>query len=467
MVVFGHLQHRDLRFGLKKLDLQTQILEVFEALKANDPNIFLLERMESSGKLIEYSFLGFNPILIIEVWEEFTRIYDSGSIEELEGNPFIILREIVKPSQRLTHKLRFVGGLAGYVSFEAAYLWDDLEVRSKPGDGFPLMRLALFTDSLVYDHLNHTYYYCFVGENRLPEILKKFKDWNGEPMTFTYKKPQSNLTKDKFIEMTLKGKQYIQNGEVFQVVLSRRLMFESRGDLLPFYKELRKLNPSPYMYYIKFGEEELVGASPETLVRVEHDVVTTFPIAGTRPRANNPDKEKETDLELLRDEKELAEHMMLVDLARNDLGKVAFPGTVKVTKLKELTKYSHVKHLVSCVEAKLKPGKDMYDAFKAVFPAGTVSGAPKPRAIEIINELEPVKRGPYAGSVGYFSYNGYCDFAITIRTLIRLRELTLIQAGAGIVWDSDPEKEWLETAHKMEALIEALKRGGARESLNT
>lgn len=272
----------------------------------------------------------------------------------------------------------------------------------------------------------------------------------------TYSGPRSNLSKDEFMKIVEAGKDYIEAGEIFQVVLSRRLEFTGRGDLLPFYKALREMNPSPYMYYVRLMDEELVGSSPEMLIRVQGNTAVTFPIAGTRPRMRDPEEEARSDEELMRDEKERAEHVMLVDLARNDLGVVAEPGSVKVAELMKLVKYSHVKHLVSRVEARLRPGMDMYHAFKSVFPAGTVSGAPKPRAMEIINELEPVDRGAYSGAVGYFSYSGCCDFAITIRTLVRRGDHASIQAGAGIVWDSVPEREWMETQHKMMALLKAL-----------
>ncbi|MCD6591534.1 MAG: anthranilate synthase component I family protein, partial [Thaumarchaeota archaeon] len=285
-------------------------------------------------------------------------------------------------------------------------------------------------------------------------------DSNMDCGRISYSDPRSNMDESSFIEIVEAGKEHIGRGDVFQVVLSRRLEFEISGDLLPFYIELRRLNPSPYMYYLKLGDDEIVGSSPEMLVRVEGDRAITFPIAGTRPREPDPIHEARSDRELLMNEKERAEHVMLVDLARNDLGKIAEYGSVEVKEFMKLVKYSHVKHLVSRVEARLRSQYDMFDAFKAVFPAGTVSGAPKPRAMEIIEELEPVRRGPYAGAVGYFSLNGCCDFAITIRTLVRRRGWAAVQAGAGIVWDSIPEREWLETQHKMMALLKALEEAG-------
>jgi len=244
------------------------------------------------------------------------------------------------------------------------------------------------------------------------------------------------------------------------VVISRRIELEVTGDLLGFYSNLRRINPSPYMYLMRLGDVEIAGSSPEMLVRVEGRRLTTFPIAETRRREPDPEREAESDIQLLSDEKELAEHVMLVDLARNDIGKVSVPGSVNVAELMKLVKYSHVKHLVSRVEGTLRADCGPLDAFVSVFPAGTVTGAPKLRAMEIIDELEPFARGPYAGAVGYFSFNGCADFAIAIRTLFRKGDEAFVQAGAGVVWDSVPEREYLETEAKLMALLEAA--GGVR-----
>jgi len=245
-------------------------------------------------------------------------------------------------------------------------------------------------------------------------------------------------------------------GDIFQVVLSKRFEFDVSGDLGVFYRSLSRINPSPYMYFLKLGERQIVGSSPEMLVRVENRVVETFPIAGTRPRVSDPKKNAELRRELLADPKEMAEHVMLVDLARNDMGKVAKYGSVRLPELFTVQQFSHVQHIVSHVVGDLRPEHDAFDALRAIFPAGTVSGAPKPRAMEIIEELEAVRRGPYAGAVGYFSFNGNADFAITIRTLIANGRNGSIQAGAGIVADSSPENEWFESEAKGAALIRAL-----------
>mgnify|MGYP000597074118 CR=1 FL=1 len=464
--VFGSEYHAERRLRLIRLDIGLAPLQVFEAIRAVWRDAFLLESLTGPKRLAEYSFIGFDPKLIIECYEGFSRIHEHGSVGEVEGDPLDLLRSLARPITGISSSPRLIGGLVGYVSYEASFLWEDIQMREKPGSIFPLMKFGLFEDALVYDHeRQQIYYYCScAGDDRLDEVRKVLKG-AGPPSVnhgLRYTSLRSNISMDEFVSIVEAGKKYIERGDIFQVVLSRRLEFEIEGDLFPFYLRLRDLNPSPYMYYLRLGDDEIVGASPEMLVRVEGGRVETFPIAGTRPRMNDPRLEEESDHELLSDEKERAEHVMLVDLARNDLAKIAEPGSVEVKDFMTLVKYSHVKHIVSRVKARLRGGATMYDAFKAVFPAGTVSGAPKPRAMEVIEELEPVRRGPYAGAVGYFSLNGCCDFAITIRTLIRRSRLAYIQAGAGIVWDSIPEREWGETQHKMMALVRALEEAGER-----
>ena len=271
-----------------------------------------------------------------------------------------------------------------------------------------------------------------------------------------------NISKDQFERAVKTAKDYVTAGDVFQVVLSKRYDFQIKGNLIGFYRNLRKINPSPYMYFLKFGAHQIVGSSPEMLVRVENRTVETFPIAGTRPHVKNPEENKRLTKELLADPKERAEHVMLVDLGRNDIGKVSKFGSVYLPEFMKVHQFSHVQHIVSRVVGDLRNECDSYDALRSVFPAGTVSGAPKVRAMEIIEELEPTKRGPYAGAVGYFSYNGNADFAITIRTLVSNEDKAYIQVGAGIVADSDAEKEWYETEHKARALIKALEESGRK-----
>ena len=265
-----------------------------------------------------------------------------------------------------------------------------------------------------------------------------------------------NIEGDRYNRMIEKAKEYIYSGDVIQVVLSKRFSTSFKGSFERFYLNLRRINPSPYMFFIKMGKRFIIGSSPETLIKARNGIVETCPIAGTRPVTGDPEKDLLLKNDLINDPKEIAEHVMLLDLARNDIGMVSEYGSVKVTELMKVYRYSHVQHIVSKVAGKLKRGLDCFDAFKATFPAGTVSGAPKVRAMEIIDELEGFRRGPYAGAVGYFSYNGNMDFAIAIRTLFAKDNRFHIQVGSGIVADSTPEGEWLETEFKAKALIKAL-----------
>jgi anthranilate synthase component 1 len=323
--------------------------------------------------------------------------------------------------------------------------------------------MGIFDDGIVFDHRQRRAYYYYYEESRLPQIqdiLKTGSDF--ESPSFT--EPSVNTSQESYERAVLKTKEYIAQGDIFQAVISKRFDFRFTGDLIDFYNALRRINPSPYMYFYKSGTKQIIGSSPEMLARVENRVVETFPIAGTRPVSEDKVRNRQLARELLADPKERAEHVMLVDLARNDVGKISKFGSVRVPEFMKVKRYSHVQHIVSHVVADLKEDCDSYDALKAVFPAGTVSGAPKVRAMEIIEELEPTKRGPYAGALGYFSYNGNSDFAITIRTLFAHLNRAYIQAGAGIVADSIPEREWFETEQKAGALIKALKTGGGNRN---
>jgi anthranilate synthase component 1 len=357
---------------------------------------------------------------------------------------------------------RFVGGAVGYIGYDAVRYWEKLPKTAVDDQKFPDVKVGIFDDGIIYDHRNRQAFYYYLHENRLDEINKRLKEeQNTEQLT--HKQLRVNTSKERFEKAVEKAKEYVTAGDIFQVVLSKRFDFQLKGNLVGFYRNLRKINPSPYMYFLKSGEHQIVGSSPEMLVRVEKRTVETFPIAGTRPHVKDPQENKRLTEELLADPKERAEHVMLVDLGRNDIGKVSKFGSVHLPEFMQVHQYSHVQHIVSRVVGDLKDDCDAYDALRAVFPAGTVSGAPKVRAMEIIEELEPTARGPYAGAVGYFSYNGNADFAITIRTLVANGENAHIQVGAGIVADSDPEKEWFETEHKARALIKALEISGSQK----
>ncbi len=446
----------------KKIPFTLQPIELFSQLYRLHDTAYLLESLEGPQKLAQYSFIGFDPRLMVSVKDGlvFVRNERTGREETQEvTEPLSAIRQILRNHSVEENSFRLVGGAVGYVSYDSVRYWERLPKETIDDIGFPDVQVGVFDDGVVFDHKHHSAYYYFLGEDRYAEVVNlKVEASEVEPLSF--QKPTINFTKERFENAVDKAKEYVRQGDIFQVVLSKRYDFQVRGDLIGFYSSLREINPSPYMYFFKAGNRQIVGSSPEMLVRVENRKVETFPIAGTRPIAENFAENQRLGQELLADPKERAEHVMLVDLARNDVGKVAKYGSVSVPEFMQVQKYSHVQHIVSRVVGNLRESLESYDALKAVFPAGTVSGAPKPRAMEIIEELEPVRRGPYAGAVGYFSYNGNADFAITIRTLFADGDKAHIQAGAGIVADSVPEREWFETEQKAQALMKALQAAG-------
>jgi anthranilate synthase component 1 len=363
--------------------------------------------------------------------------------------PFTELKKLLGKSDDQSY--RYLGGAVGVVNYDAIRLVENIQdAHNSPQ---PLMEFGIYDDGILYDNIHKKLFYFYHDENRFDRLKiseDEFEEFYSSDVT-------PNMNEEKFSNIVNKAKKYIHDGDIFQVVLSRKFAFESSGDSLTLYKTLRKLNPSPYMYHLKQGKKTIIGASPEMLVRITGDKVETFPIAGTRKITDDEEKNKRLSEELIHDEKELAEHTMLVDLGRNDIGRVCKFGTVHPESLMQIKRFSHVQHIVSHVVGNLAPENDMFDAFQAVFPAGTVSGAPKVRAMEIIDELETESRGPYAGAVGYFSYNGCCDFAIAIRSIFIDDKKGFVQSGAGIVSDSVAENEFKETEHKAGAMLQALK----------
>ena len=350
---------------------------------------------------------------------------------------------------------RYSGGLVGYASYDLVRSFEEIPRSGQKRSGFPDAEFGLFEDGIVFDHISGRSYYFCRDENRIDRV-KSFLNESVPDSQVIFGEPKSNISQKDFCSRVDRAKQYIQSGDIFQVVLSRKYKIPFKGSVLRFYRALRKINPSPYMYYLKFGDREVVGSSPEMLARKTRRTVETFPIAGTRPSTSDPARNRALAAELLQDEKERAEHAMLVDLARNDLGRVCDYGTVHVPEFMRIQTYSHVQHIVSRVTGCLRPDSTSMDLFKAVFPAGTVTGAPKVRAMQIIEELEVGARGPYAGAVGYFSNNGNADFAITIRTLFAQHGYCYLQSGAGIVADSVPDREWIESERKTAALFTAM-----------
>ncbi len=434
------------------LDPQLDPYELFAASRDAHPHAFLLESLTGPERLREYTFVGFDP--------EMTIAYRGGVLRTnwdtvKTDRPFEVLRHILEERATPDVPGPFVGGLVGYVSFEFVRHLDTVPVHlSSP---FPEFEFGLYLDGVVVDHVRHRAEYFTHGASRVDDLPTA----NGSDHAFRAGPATPESRPEEFLAAVETARSHIREGEAFQIVLSRRERGSLSGDPLAFYEALRRINPSPYMYYLDFGERRVIGASPEMLLRVQGRTATTFPIAGTRPMGSTPEETERLARELVSDEKERAEHTMLVDLARNDLGKVCAFGTVRVPQYMGVERYSHVQHMVSRVEGRLAEGQDALDAFAAVFPAGTVSGAPKPRAIELIHELESAPRGPYAGVVGYLSLNGNLDTAITIRTLFADGPTYYLQAGAGIVADSDPVSELRETEQKLGGLKAALQEAAA------
>ncbi len=499
-------------------DLETPVSAFLKV--AQGPYAFLLESVEGGERLARYSFIGTDPFLVVELENGEARLRSTGVRDTLAasvlasfggadyyGHPAHEQRVPFDDPLRFLERLlrryrtvhlpgmpRFLGGAVGYLSYEAIrYFEPRVPVAPRDTLGMP-EAIFLFVDSmLVFDHLertiavvSHVHRQAGVPLERAygeaVERIEQLVDRLAAPPTLPVgsgpvdpetveQRLTPHLDAATYAAMVERAKEYIGAGDIIQVVLSQRQEVETGAHPFTIYRALRRVNPSPYMYYVRFGEDALIGASPEMLVRVDERVLSTHPIAGTRRRGRTPEEDGALAEELLADEKERAEHIMLVDLARNDIGRVAAAGTVRVPRLMAVERFSHVMHLVSEVTGVLRDDLSALDALRSCFPAGTVSGAPKIRAMEIIAELEPEQRGPYAGAVGYVDFSGNLDTAITLRTIVMRGQRAYLQAGAGIVADSVPEREHQECHHKMRALVRAIEhaeflereqRGGRR-----
>ena len=439
---------------------------------------FLLDSVEGGEHIARYSFLGVAPRAIFRAYGRRVEIEDAaGDVEVHEDvEPLSILKAHMAryrpvPDPELP---RFFGGAVGYIGYDAVAQFEKVPLCERGGLDWPDMLFGITDSIIIFDHVRHSMKVvanAFVegdagaAYDRAVEQIEQMSahlstavplyvlDARDEPAPIAY---QSNTDADRFRIAVERAKEYIRAGDVIQVVLSQRFEVESSGEPLDVYRALRSVNPSPYMFCLDFGEYAVVGSSPEIHVRCEDERVEVRPIAGTRPRASDPVRDEELENELLADPKERAEHIMLVDLGRNDLGRVCEYGSVKTPELMVIERYSHVMHIVSDVVGKLAKGCDAYDVLRATFPAGTVSGAPKVRAMEIIAELEEARRGAYAGAVAYIGFSGNLDSCITIRTVLMEKEKSYVQAGAGIVADSNPQKEYEETQNKARGMIKAL-----------
>ena len=465
MVVFGASSYiNENVFHIRKLDTcGTNLFQLFSNIYQIYDKVFILESLLGPKELAEMSIIGFDPEFIVSCNSRKFRVYDRQNkiIQEFGvKEPLSELRKILPKVN--VNRFRYVGGAVGYISYDAIRFWERLHLQGKRNgkSHFPLLEFGIYTDGVLYNHVQNQAYYFYIGNSSRQEIIEQIatKNNNHKTRTFFYSIPKTNMSNSNFRRIVNKAKKYIYDGDIFQVVLSKKLKFNIKGDPLSVYKCLREVNPSPYMYLLKIGNRCVIGSSPEMLLRVTRRYVETFPIAGTRPIVDDEKMNMEYRKDLLKDEKEIAEHTMLVDLSRNDLGRICKYGTVKVRDIMTVKRFSHVQHIVSHVSGYLRNNYDSYDAIKAVFPAGTVSGAPKVRAMQIIDELEPDLRGLYAGAIGYFSLNGSCDFAITIRSMFINKSKAYLQSGAGIVMDSVPEKEWTETERKADAILSSLRK---------
>jgi para-aminobenzoate synthetase component I len=440
--------------------------EVFRAVHANSRACFFLDTPRHAPPDQVYSYIGMDPVLEVELGEKTLRVKGETHGTYSAGEFFPVLKKILKKYQARARNPYpfFTGGFVGYLGYEAADLCDKISFRTKPAPGVPRAYLGLFRDVIVYDHQKRIYYLAVNAAQRTTrnaqrEKLKSYFEKlpvKAEPQ-FKLEKFTAEMTKGRFQAMVEKAKRYIAAGDIYQANLSQRFAFQYRGSALELYGKLRAINPSPFSCFLKTGDLEIVSSSPERLIRKKGRLCETRPIAGTCP-AHGPVRQVAAwRKNLLQNEKEKAEHLMLVDLERNDLGRVCDYRSVKVKEFMMLEKYSHVVHIVSGITGKLKKGKDSLDVIKAMFPGGTITGCPKIRCMEIIDELEPVQRGIYTGSLGYIDLHGDMDLNIVIRTLILKKNRGHLQVGAGIVYDSDPEKEYEETLHKAQALTQALR----------
>ena len=455
-------------------DLLTPISAYMRLAKKSDYS-FILESAEQSEGYSRYSFIGRNPHIILKCEKSTTYIYEDGTWNNKSSSFLSELREIQKKYQapKLTQIPHFTGGLVGFMGYESITWVEDIPIYEMDELQCPDAMFMLFHDLIAFDHLlNQVILFSNVQIKGGMDLEKAYNDANlcidelGEDLhtDIDYQTParleqselQSNFTQEEFESTVEKAKEHIKIGDVFQLVLSQRFQRQTNVDPLTLYRALRSINPSPYMFHLKLGDFDIIGASPELLVKVEDKEIEIRPIAGTRQRGADADADRKLAEDLIADEKERAEHLMLVDLGRNDVGRAAEFDTVNVKEFMVVEYYSHVMHIVSDVRGKLQDGKDVFDALYSGFPAGTLTGAPKIRAMEIINDLEPSRRGVYSGAIGYFDFTGDMNTCIAIRTMVMKDNMVYFQSGAGIVIDSESEKEFEETVNKAKAINSAI-----------
>lgn len=418
---------------------------------------------EESGR---YSFIAFDPCYSVTGDEHTTTITKRDGTITTETTPIIDYAKATLPKLDGDFPFPFFGGAIGYIGYETIFSYEAIGEKLPTHDHLPDAHLLFFDTFIVFDHRKETITFVATSlqattddelDQAIANVMTAALTPRALPEAVASLTFEPSMTAQQFKAIVTEAKQAINAGEVFQVVLSQKFTASFAGDAFSLYRKLRTANPSPYMFYLDFLDYTILGTSPESLVKVTGDTVITNPIAGTRPRGATTEEDNLLEQQLLADEKELAEHRMLIDLSRNDIGKIANIGTVEVSRYAQIEKYQHVMHIVSEVRGQLRPTLHALDALMACLPAGTVSGAPKIRAMQLINTLEQQRRGVYAGAVGYISYTGAMDFALAIRTMVIHNGIACVQAGAGIVYDSDAQKEYEETLHKAKALLEVVR----------
>jgi anthranilate synthase component 1 len=458
-------------------------VSAYARLAGNADQAFLLESVVGGEKIARYSFLAANPSAVFEATGDHARFTSpAGEREWTTRDPLGKLEEILRAYSvaHLPELPRFIGGAVGYAGYDVMRYYEDLPAAPPDDRNLPDLHFGIYDEMVIFDHVQkriNVVALAHVGTDgaeaaytgarrRIEQVVAELSRVEPSPPRDIRRPAETMPYTSSFAQADFEGavdrcKEYIRAGDIFQVVISQRLAVETQAAPFDIYRALRAINPSPFMFCLKSPQSTLVGASPEILCRVENDVVTTRPLAGTRPRGATATEDRALESELLADPKERAEHVMLVDLGRNDVGRVADLGTVKLDELMSVERYAHVMHICSNVMGKLKTGMTAFDALRAVLPVGTVSGAPKIRAMQIIDELEPVRRGPYAGAIGYFDFSGNMDTCIALRTLVITGEppsgyRVYAQVGAGIVADSDPATEHAETLHKAASMLQAI-----------
>jgi para-aminobenzoate synthetase component 1 len=450
---------------IEKVTTDRSVLELFGSFQ-KEPYCFILDSNLQNDRLGRYSFMGSNPFLILKSKDKDITLWEKGQVTKLKGDPFEVMKaQLKRYKHTLQHPLPFIGGAVGYFAYDMCHHIEKLPRKAVDDVELPDCCFCFYDSLLAVDHIENKVYAIALGIQEAAEMqIAKLLEKANKPAAASQEHAAartcgeitSNFTKEDYKKAVQRVRDYIQRGDIYQANLTQRFSCPTEEEAFSLYQRLRKLNPAPFACFMDFGEGQLLSSSPERFVKIRERHIETRPIKGTRPRGKTPAEDEANKKELLDSEKDQSELLMIVDLERNDLGRVSKTGTVKVPELFYLEEYATVHHLVSTITGEMKEGLEEMDVIRAAFPGGSITGAPKIRAMEVIDELEPTQRNIYTGSIGYLSFNGNVDLNIAIRTMVMKNQRVYFQAGGGIVWDSDPEMEYEETLHKVSALFRAL-----------